>query len=128
MTVPIGASRSSERWRPSDVSTSYARPGRAHRRRRPGSAKIDAERIRDGGASGIHVDERDLHRREPAQQARDAASSHHPGPATTVTRSPSSGAASQRALTAVSTVPASTARAGWHLLGHQGTPQRPETT
>ena len=31
---------------------------------------------------------------------------------TTVTRSPSSGAASQSALTAVSTVPASTARAG----------------
>ncbi len=40
---------------------------------------------------------------------------------TTVTRSPSSGAASHSALTAVSTVPASTARAG-------GTPSGTTTT
>ena len=39
---------------------------------------------------------------------------------TTVIRSPTSGAASHSALTAVSTVPASTARAGGHAVGHHG--------
>ena len=42
-------------------------------------------------------------------------------PPTTAIRSPTSGAASHRALTAVSTVPASTARAGGHVVGHEVT-------
>ena len=38
--------------------------------------EVDAECGRDLGPAGIDVDERDLHRREPAQQARDAAADH----------------------------------------------------
>ena len=38
--------------------------------------EVDAECGRDVGPAGIDVHERDLHRREPAQQARDAAADH----------------------------------------------------
>ena len=38
--------------------------------------EVDAERGRDVGPAGIDVHERDLHRREPGQQARDAAADH----------------------------------------------------
>ena len=72
--------------------------------------EVDTERGRDVGAAGVDVDERHLHRREPAS-SRATQQPTMPAP-TTVTRSPSSGAASHSALTAVSTVPASTARAG----------------
>ena len=54
--------------------------------------EVDAERGRDNGPVGVGGDEGDVRRRKPGQQARDAAA--------------------QSALTAVSTVPASTARPG----------------
>ena len=80
--------------------------------------EVDAERGRDRGPAGIDVDERDLH----AGNRRSRRATQQPTiPApTTATRSPTSGAASQRALTAVSTVPASTARAGGTSVGHDG--------
>ena len=74
MTVPSGASRSSDRWSPADVAlvcTTRSRPSAA----RP-AARSRPQCGRDIGPAGIDVHECDLHRREPAQQARDAAADH----------------------------------------------------
>ena len=85
--------------------------------------EVDAERGRDIGPAGIDVDERDLHRREPAQQAGDAAADH-PG---ADDRDP---VAEQRCG-----VPQGVdggldgarehGTSGWHALGHDGHRVRP---
>ena len=73
--MPSGASSSSERWSPADVAlacTTRSRPPAAS----AGSAKSTPSAAATSARPAIDVDERDLHRREPAQQARDAAADH----------------------------------------------------
>ena len=88
-----------------------ARPGRSSPAASSGRAKSTLE---CGGDLGPARDRRRrASRRRPGSGASRRATQHPTMPApTTATRSPTSGAASQRTLTAVSTVPASTARAG----------------
>ena len=88
--------------------------------------EVDAERRGDAGARPASTSTSVT--RTPGIRASSRATQQPTMPApTTVTRSPTSGAASHRALTAVSTVPASTARAGGHVLGdddHRAAPGR----
>ena len=73
--MPSGASRSSDRWSPSDVALAWmtrSRPSAAS----AGRANVDADRRRHAGPPGIDIHERDLHSREAAQQAGDAATDH----------------------------------------------------
>ena len=73
--MPSGASRSSDRWSPADVAlacTTRSRPPAAS----AGSANSTPSAAATSARPGIDVDERDLHRREPAQQARNAAADH----------------------------------------------------
>ena len=75
MTVPSGASRSSDRCSPAEVAlacTTRSRPSAASSR----AGEVDAERGGDVGPAGIDVDERDLDAGEPGQQAGDAAADH----------------------------------------------------
>src|SRR5215218_5923004 len=108
-TVASGASRSSASWSPAAaalVCTTRSHPpatasGRA--KRAPSDAATEA---RDSTTSTSVTS-------TPGMRASRRATQHPTIPApTTATRSPTSGGASQSALTAVSTVPASTARAG----------------
>ena len=74
----------------------------------PGQREVDAERVGDLGARRVGVDQLDAHAGEAGEQR--ATEQPTIPPPTTAIRSPTSGAASHRAFTAVSTVPASTAR------------------
>src|SRR5919198_2695754 len=108
-TVPSGPSRSSERWSPAAVAlvcTTRSQPPAAS----SGSAKpapsAAATSARAGSTStSVTSTAGNRASRRATQQPT------MPAP-TTATRSPTRGPASHRALTAVSTVPASTARAG----------------
>ena len=82
-----------------------------------GRGEADAQRRRHGGPGGVHVDEGHLGTRGSRRAGGRRSSPTIPAP-TTATRSPTSGAASHSALTAVSTVPASTARSRRHVVGH----------
>src|SRR3954447_25202143 len=108
-TVPSGASSSSERWNPAAVAlvctTRSHAPAACSGRAKPAPSAA-ATSARDGSTSTSVTS-------IPGNRASRRATQQPTIPApTTATRSPTSGAASHRALTAVSTVPASTARAG----------------
>ncbi len=73
--MPSGARRSSDRCSPADVAlvwTTRSRPSAAS----AGSAKSTPSAVRDDRAARVDVDQRDLHRREPAQQSCDTAADH----------------------------------------------------
>ena len=81
-----------------------------------GRREADAQRLGDGGPRRVRVDQLHPYRRETGR----AGPRHRSRPSrrpTTAIRSPTSGAASHRAFTAVSTVPASTARAAGTVSG-----------
>ena len=108
-TVPSGASRSSERWSPAAVAlacTTRSHPPAASSgcAKAAPSAAATSARERSTSTSVTSTAGNRASRRATQQPT-------IPAP-TTATRSPISGAASHKALTAVSTVPASTARAG----------------
>ena len=107
--MPSGASSSSERWSPADVAlvwkTRSHPPAASSGRAKPApSAAATSARDASTSTSVTSTAGKRASRRATQQPT-------IPAP-TTATRSPISGAASHRALTAVSTVPASTARAG----------------
>ena len=106
------AARPRWRWR--------GRPGRARRRRRRAARTRRRAPRRPPARPGSTSTSWTCDAGEPGQQRARRSSPTMPAP-TTVTRSPTSGAASHSAFTAVSTVPASTARAG-------GTPSGTATT
>ena len=81
-----------------------------------GQREADAERGGDAGAAGSASTSCDAGAGEAGQQPRRRKQPTMPPP-TTAIRSPTSGAASHSALTAVSTVPASTARAAGTASG-----------
>ena len=102
-----GARRTS-RWR--------ARPGRGRRRPRPAAR---TRRRAPPRRRPVAASTSTSWTVTPGNRARRRATQQPTIPApTTVIRSPTSGAASHSALTAVSTVPASTARAGRHVIGY----------
>ena len=107
--MPSGASSSSERWSPADVAlvcTTRSHPPAASSGTAKPAPSAVATAARDASTSTSVT-------RTPGNRASRRATQQPTIPApTTATRSPTSGAASHRALTAVSTVPASTARAG----------------
>ncbi len=80
--------------------------------------EVDAERGRDLGPAGIDVDERDLHRREPAQQAGDAAADH-PGADDGDPVAEQRRGVPQRVDGGLDGAGEHGAR-GWHALGHDG--------
>src|SRR5919204_3342427 len=108
-TVPSGASRSSDRCRPADVAlvcTTRSHPPGASSGPAKGAPSAAATSARDASTStSVTSTAGNRASRRATQQPT------IPAP-TTATRSPTSAGASHRALTAVSTVPASTARAG----------------
>ena len=74
-----------------------------------GQREVDAERVRDRGARGVDVHERDPDAGEPGEEPSRAAADH----AGADDRDPvAEQRCSHKALTAVSTVPARTARSG----------------
>src|SRR5215207_3591644 len=108
-TVPSGASSSSERWSPAAVAlvcTTRSHPPAASSGRAKPAPSAAATAARDGSTSTSVTS-------TAGNRASSRATQQPTIPApTTATRSPTIGAASHSALTAVSTVPASTARPG----------------
>ena len=118
--MPSSTSRSRESCRPADVALVWTTRSQVPpRRRQPGRAARNRRREPwrprgEPGSTSTRVTS------TPGIRARSRATQQPTMPApTTATRSPSSGPASQSALTAVSTVPPSTARAAWHPVRHR---------
>ena len=90
--LALGASSESDRWRPAEVAlvcTTRSRSPAAS----GGPREPYAERARDAGAGGVHVDERHV---DTGDTGSSRATQHPTMPApTTVTRSPTSGALPQ---------------------------------
>ena len=116
-TVPSGASRSSERCSPADVAlvcTTRSHPPAASSGRAKPAPSAAATSARDASTStSVTSTAGNRASRRATQQPT------IPAP-TTATRSPTSGGASHRALTAVSTRAGEHGARGRHVVGHDG--------